>query len=221
MTPTEQAADRVKAYAAQIVEFAPDMTKRDADELSADLTSLLSALTALQARAEDAERRVEEMEQADSRWVIRFSEVREASGIGYAPMLSEVPAAIRAKLGGYEFVCALMAAAAETTYRTGFRDAERVTDERHIDYLRGNAIAGITAAMQAPDADLVARVSALQARVGELEGALKPFAEACAESDEGTPGDHVNAWETGMAMGVTYGDFRKARALLTPPLEQE
>ena len=108
MTPTEQAADRVKAWIATPNTF----EYPDAD----DLTALLSALTALQARAEDAERRVEEMEQADSRWVIRFSEVREASGIGYAPMLSEVPAAIRAKLGGYEFVCALMAAAAERSY---------------------------------------------------------------------------------------------------------
>ena len=60
-------------------------------------------------------------------------------------------------------------------------------------------------------------LTALQARVGELEGALKPFAEACAESDEGTPHDNTTAWETGMAMGVTYGDFRRARALLTPP----
>ncbi len=60
-------------------------------------------------------------------------------------------------------------------------------------------------------------LTALQARVGELEGALKPFAEACAESDEGTPHDNTTAWETGMAMGVTYGDFRRALALLTPP----
>ncbi len=55
MMPTEQAVDRVKAYAAQIVEFAPDMTKRDADELSADLTAVLDTLTALQARVGELE----------------------------------------------------------------------------------------------------------------------------------------------------------------------
>ena len=109
MTPTEQAADRVKALVEKL--------RGDGSSWAQPLfNEAADALTALQARAEDAERRVEEMEQADSRWVIRFSEVREASGIGYAPMLSEVPAAIRAKLGGYEFVCALMAAAAERSY---------------------------------------------------------------------------------------------------------
>ena len=49
MTPTEQAADRVKAWIATPNTF----EYPDAD----DLTALLSALTALQARAEDAERR--------------------------------------------------------------------------------------------------------------------------------------------------------------------
>ena len=112
-----------------------------------------------------------------------------------------------------EFLLALMAAAAETTYRTGFRDAERVTDERHIDYLRGNTIAGIAAAMQAPDADLTARVETLQARVGELEGALRPFADEFGELAR--PDD----WQ--VFGNLVLGDFRRATALLTPPLEQE
>lgn len=51
-TSTTPAEDRVREYAAQIVEFAPDMTKQDADELSADLTALLSALQSERLRAE-------------------------------------------------------------------------------------------------------------------------------------------------------------------------
>lgn len=55
MTNTNE--DRVREYAAQIVEWAPDMTKPDADQLSADLLQLLSDKQALAARLEIAKAR--------------------------------------------------------------------------------------------------------------------------------------------------------------------
>lgn len=214
MTPTEQAADRVKA----LVEKLREMVRTDhlrgcegreyecscghIDRQDQLMDQAADALTALQARAEDAERRVEEMEQADSRWVIRFSEVREASGIGYAPMLSEVPAAIRAKLGGYEFLLALMAAAAEERTRIlsevweGYGHWKRLAEDR------------ATSAN-----NLLTRARFAEARAEELEGALKPFADQFGELAR--PDD----WQ--VFGNLVLGDFRRATDLLTPPLEQE
>jgi len=70
-------------------------------------------------------------------------------------------------------------------------------------------------------------LTALQARVGELEGALKPFAAFAQDNTEADPsspgygiwsgnrceGERIRDW-----FGPT--DFHRA-ALLTPPLEQE
>ncbi len=55
-------------------------------------------------------------------------------------------------------------------------------------------------------ADLKAVLSALQ----EAREALGPFAEAVRDADvERVPNDAA-AWESPMAMSVTYGDFRRA-----------
>lgn len=53
-----------------------------------------------------------------------------------------------------------------------------------------------------------------QARIDALEGALRPFAEAAADADDSRFHDSDHAWESSMAMAVTYGDFRRARAAL-------
>jgi hypothetical protein len=43
--------------------------------------------------------------------------------------------------------------------------------------------------------------------------ALQPFVDAVADADEGTVPDSSAAWESAMAMSVTFGDFRNlARA---------
>lgn len=239
MTPTEQAADRVKA----LVEWMSGRTQRGDDDRSfthhaADLTTLLSALTALQARAEDAERENERLSARNLEvstlahgWMVAHDNLAAGLPVTY-PSPADVPASL--------FVCALMAAAAETTYRIGFRDAERVTDERHIDYLRGNTIAGIAAAMQAPDADLTARVETLQARVGELEGDALRYrylkehhtsnygmtreqpAEwtLCWDWQQIRPGEEFLGLDALIDADIARLDDDD-RALLTPPLEQE
>ena len=251
MTPTEQAADRVKAlvdrlrsplpicpydqkspdyYTApddkpcavcgQINDINAPIVCRGADTRCMDQAA--DALTALQARAEDAERENERLSARNLEvstlahgWMVAHDNLAAGLPVTY-PSPADVPASL--------FVCALMAAAAETTYRIGFRDAERVTDERHIDYLRGNTIAGITAAMQAPDADLTARVETLQARVEELEGALKPFMPISirmtpdyAEVEFGEHQTQAMTMDPHSWIGLNdaYG------ALLTPPLEQD
>ena len=216
MTPTEQAADRVKALVEKL--------RGDGSSWAQPLfNEAADALTALQARAEDAERRVEEMEQADSRWVIRFSEVREASGIGYAPMLSEVPAAIRAKLGGYEFVCALMAAAAETLEGLSAAEWKAEYLRRHEDVCQ-----------------MMDRAIAAEARVGELEGDALRYrylkehhtsnygmtreqpAEwtLCWDWQQIRPGEEFLGLDALIDADIARLDDDD-RALLTPPLEQE
>lgn len=75
-------------------------------------------------------------------------------------------------------------------------------------------------------------LTALQARVGELEGALKPFSTVAKVFDrhphlsiqpDALPFRSGVAWRgaDGETTTLTLGDFRKARALLTPPLEQD
>jgi hypothetical protein len=60
----------------------------------------------------------------------------------------------------------------------------------------------------------VTRANTLTTRIGELEGALKPFA---AELDKWThivPGPDIDHWPIN-GNGLTLGDLRRARAALT------
>lgn len=43
----------------------------------------------------------------------------------------------------------------------------------------------------------------------------RPFAVAAADADDGSVRGSATAWESPMAMAVTYGDFRRARAALS------
>jgi len=46
-------------------------------------------------RAREAERKLAEADEENNRWLVRMADVREASGIGMKPMLSEVPGELR------------------------------------------------------------------------------------------------------------------------------
>jgi len=60
-------------------------------------------------------------------------------------------------------------------------------------------------------AEARARITTIVAQRDSALEALKPFAEAMHDAgDDGLIGDHINAWESPMAMSVTYGDFRAA-----------
>jgi len=54
------------------------------------------------------------------------------------------------------------------------------------------------------------------ARIAELEGALKPFAEAAKDADCPEVPDGSDAWESSLSSCVSYGDFRRAYAALEP-----
>lgn len=56
---------------------------------------------------------------------------------------------------------------------------------------------------------------------GELVEALRPFAAAAADADDGSVRGSATAWESPMAMAVTYGDFRRARAALRASAQKE
>lgn len=62
------------------------------------------------------------------------------------------------------------------------------------------------------------RAQAAEQRNAELEAGLKPFAEACPKYAPGYGvADDAPAYTHVTMRGLTYGDFRQARALLTTP----
>ncbi len=101
-----------------------------------------------------------------------------------------------------------------------------------VDRLRGRPYVRTADANEQLLTEAADALTALQARVGELEGALKPFSTVAKVFDrhphlsiqpDALPFRSGVAWRgaDGETTTLTLGDFRKARALLTPPLEQE
>lgn len=63
-------------------------------------------------------------------------------------------------------------------------------------------------------APVIAENERLEALVGELGEALKPFADAAADCIDDDELDRRDVWEHAVGMNLTVGDFRKARATL-------
>lgn len=61
--------------------------------------------------------------------------------------------------------------------------------------------------------DLEDRIAALEAEERALREGLRPFSDAVDDLDEGDA-DAAHIWEAPVAMGLTVGDLRRARALL-------
>jgi hypothetical protein len=157
MTNTNE--DRVRAFVAKLRNDGISWAQPMFDSAATELEALLSDKQALERENERLNDRNVEVSMLAHQWMVAHDNRTAGLPVTY-PSPADAPASL--------FLLALMAACAETTYRAGFKDAERVTDERHIDYLRGNAIAGIAAAMS-PDRELEASLTAAQERVEELE----------------------------------------------------
>lgn len=185
MTPTEQAVDRVKALVDRALEeHAQECRENPGNDQwdpicevePGDLLDLLSTLTALRARTEELEGARDAASAASSR--MRAFGTKELHRANVA-----------------EFVCALMAVAAEPLEGLSAAEWKAEYLRRHEDVCQ-----------------MMDRAIAAEARVGELEGALEfyadPISYAITQAKEPRSAVHGDAG-------------RRARALLTPPLEQE
>lgn len=89
--------------------------------------------------------------------------------------------------------------------------AKQDAHRRALDAIKARRVAEDEAAAWKADA-ATAHVEneKLKASLLEAVEALEPFAAACDDCDEGAVDDHGHCWESGMAMAVSYGDFRRA-----------
>lgn len=87
------AAANPAAVLALLAENAALREQREAD--MAEVARAGQNLQSQRIAITEAERKLAEAEEENSRWAIRFADVREAAGIGVKPMLSEVPGELR------------------------------------------------------------------------------------------------------------------------------
>lgn len=90
--------DGCKALLAEIAALRGILDERDLEmaEDEALIRNLEAQNEDAETRATEAERKLAEAEDENTRWLFRMADIREASGIGAKPMLGEVPGALRA-----------------------------------------------------------------------------------------------------------------------------
>jgi len=91
----EELIDRMSSHMgkADIADVLPDLHAG-----AAALVEAAQAITTLERERDTLAERLAESEAENTRWLLRFAEIREASGVGSLPMLSDLPAAIKGRI---------------------------------------------------------------------------------------------------------------------------
>jgi hypothetical protein len=64
-------------------------------------------------------------------------------------------------------------------------------------------------------------IASLQGQLSAALSALRPFADAIEGNDDPKTSDGADIWEAHLAMNITFGDLRRARALSSAPAQED